>query len=451
MRIACVTTCRGRLHHLSQTLPQNINDRGAWPDTVFIVLDYNDTPDLGDYIKKHHAADLASGRLVYYRNDDAPKFHMANAKNQAHRCAIREGADILVTLDSDNYTGPGFIDYIAAQYHINPALSYLAPDFDTLPEKGRRYNPQNPLRLGRGFAGRLVIRSQDFMKIGGYNEVFAVWGGEDVDILARLKRMQFTIGYINPVFLNAIGHSSALRFKEYPEAIENENDKIYSIVAKAQDTVVNYGNWGCGTVYRNFDPTPIKIDPLPTRVFGIGMQRTGTTSLDVAFQSFGWDSGHWKSADWAKSIWQSMHRWGNSRLLEQDYALTDNPIPSLYKKLDEAYPGSKFILTVRNEDEWIESVRKFWTNEGNPERWVWDIDGFSHKMHGIVYGRADFDEQTFREVYRKHNADVCEYFKDNPNFLRIDVNKGTTMDALCKFLDQPMKFKMFPHKNKAEE
>src|SRR5665213_2877840 len=130
MKIACVTTCRGRLNHLKQTLPQNIADRGAWPDVVFVVLDYNDQSGVGEYIRNNHAADLKSGRLVYYRNIEAGRFHMAHAKNQAHRCAMLEGADVLVTLDADNYTGPGFVDYLAAQYHTDTTLSYLCPDFN---------------------------------------------------------------------------------------------------------------------------------------------------------------------------------------------------------------------------------------------------------------------------------------------------------------------------------
>lgn len=446
MKIACVTTCRGRLAHIKQTLPVNIRDC-ARDNVVFVLLDYNDQTGLKQYILNEHGDDLASGRLVYYHNRTAERFHMAHAKNQAHRCAALEGADILVTLDADNFTGAGFADYIRSQYR-DPALSFLYPDFSVLPPKGQRFNPHNPTRLGRGFAGRLIIRTRDFFKAGGYNEVFDTWRGEDIDIIARLNRLGFKKAAINSVFLNAIAHGSKIRFSEYPEAQKYENDEIYSVTEHAHDTVVNNGRIGCGEVYRLLGASPINLERLPTRIFGIGFQRTGTTSLQTAFESLGFDSGHWVSADWSRTIWQEMNRWGRSRTLEKYQALCDNPIPILYRKLDVAYPGSKFVLTIRDEDEWIESVRQFWTYEGNPQRWTWDTDGFSHKMHSIIYGTPDFDEKIFRERYRRHNMEIISYFHGRDDLLVLNVGSACVSE-LCKFLDHPVTYGRFPHKNKS--
>jgi Sulfotransferase domain len=448
MRIACVTTCKGRLHHLQQTLSHNIRDRGL-NGVVFVLLDYSDRDDLGDYIQAEHKADIDAGTLVYYRFDDAERFHMAHAKNMAHRCAIGEGADILVTLDADNLNGPGFIDYVTGRFAADPELSFLCPDFKTLPPPGQRFNKANPVRLGRGFAGRLAIRWGDFLKAGGYNEVYDTWRGEDIDLIARLGRLSLKKGAIEPIFLNAIAHTSKLRFCEYPDAEKFESEDVYAATEKASDTVVNNGRLGCGAVYRNFDRIPFYLAPIPTRIFGIGMQRTGTSSLHAAFQSLGFDAGHWKSAEWAQAIWREMNRWGRSRTLEKDYALSDNPIPLLYEQLDQGYPGSKFVLTVRDEDGWIRSVRKFWTYEGNPRRWTWDADGFSHKVHAITYGIVTFDEAVFRARYRKHNADAEAYFRGRSDFLKLDISDPTAMDKLCRFLGQPVIGQSFPHENRS--
>jgi hypothetical protein len=445
-----VTTCKGRLHHLKKTLPRNIKHAGE-NGAVFVLLDYFDTEDLGDYIARNYQSDIESGRLVYYRTQHSPRFHMAHAKNMAHRCALLERSDILVTLDSDNLTNPGFADYIAARFADDPELSLLCPDFKALPPRGKRYDADCPTKLGRGFAGRLAIRAQDFVKVGGYNEIFETWRGEDLDLLARLNRLGLKRGALDPFFLHAIAHDSETRFKEYPEAEAYENDDIYGIIERAHDTVVNNGVIGCGVVYRNFSDEPITLKPLPTRVFGIGMQRTGTSSLHEAFQLLGFDSGHWKSAEWAGAIWREMNKWGRSRTLELDYALCDNPIPLLYRRLDEAYPGSKFILTVRDEDVWLESCRMFWTYDWNPRRWSWDIDGFSHKMHGITYGTIDFNEDIFRERYRRHNAEVLEYFKGRDDLLCIEVNENASMAPLCEFLGVPVVDAPFPHQNKGPD
>jgi hypothetical protein len=76
------------------------------------------------------------------------------------------------------------------------------------------------------------------------------------------------------------------------------------------------------------------------------------------------------------------------------------------------------------------------------------VDGFSHKMHGIIYGQVEFDESVFRERYRKHNAEVESYFKGRPDFLRLKVDEETTMDELCLFLDRPIMNTKFPHQHK---
>ncbi len=445
MKIACVTTCRGRVDHLQRTLPENL--KALRGNSVLVLLDYNDQDGLGYYIQSEHRSDIEAGRLVYYHYADPDRFYMAHAKNMAHRCAMLESADILVTLDADNFMGDGFIEYVASRFS-DPELSFMCPDFKALPPPGQRFDFRNPVRLGRGFAGRLAIRAQDFLKAGGYNEVFDTWRGEDIDLIARLDRLGLKKAAINPLFLNAIPHSSEVRFREYPHAKKYENDAIFSATEKAYDTVVNFGDIGVGQVTRNFELECINLGPVPTRIFGLGFQRTGTSSLHAAFQSFGYDSAHWLSAEWARSIWWETNKWGRSRTLEQSYAISDNPIPVLYKKLDVAYPGSKFVLTVRDENEWLASIEQFWTYDGNPQRWTWDEDGFSHKMHGILYGRIDFNAEVFLARYRKHNDDVTRYFAGRDNFLRIDVNEYTTMEALTTFLGVPVSQEKFPHHNK---
>jgi hypothetical protein len=106
--IAMVTTCKGRTQHLERTLPQNLLDNSNYPNVKFIVLNYSSQDHLMAYLRDEHAEDIASGKLVVYTYPGADKFQMAHAKNMAHRLGILEGADILVNLDADNFTGPGF-------------------------------------------------------------------------------------------------------------------------------------------------------------------------------------------------------------------------------------------------------------------------------------------------------------------------------------------------------
>src|SRR5208282_158379 len=178
--------------------------------------------------------------------------------------------------------------------------------------------------------------------------------------------------YIDNRYLHAINHNAAIRFKEWPHAQKYEDANQVDIIKARTETVVNQGKFGVGTVYRNFQPIPVEIAPLPTRVFGIGLHKTGTTSLHEAFKMLGFDSLHWGTGE-APLIWYEMNALGRSSTLEQFYALSDNPIPLLYEKLDKAYPGSKFILTIRDEIDWLASVRKLFDYKHNPTRHLWDI------------------------------------------------------------------------------
>jgi hypothetical protein len=100
--IVFVTTCKGRLEHLEKTLPRNISDNADYPNAKFVVLDYGWDQQLAIYIAGHGRESITDGRLAYFINYEPGPFHMAHAKNMAHRLGIFEGADILVNLDADN-------------------------------------------------------------------------------------------------------------------------------------------------------------------------------------------------------------------------------------------------------------------------------------------------------------------------------------------------------------
>src|SRR6185369_18018324 len=148
--------------HLKMTLPKNLADNADYKDCVFIVLDYGSQDDLLFYLKKHHADDIDSGRLVVYsRVNDGP-FRMAHAKNIAHRLGILHGAEILVNLDADNYTGRGFASYVRGEFERIGDRGFL---------RGRMVKGFMP----RGIAGRVVVTAKAFLKLGGYDETYSAW------------------------------------------------------------------------------------------------------------------------------------------------------------------------------------------------------------------------------------------------------------------------------------
>jgi len=427
--IGFCTTCKGRTQHISKTLPQNLVDN---PTAKFVVVDYNDKDGLADYLKAYHSGDIATGRLVVYQYRAASQFRMAHAKNMAHRLAMLEGADILVNVDADNFTGPGFAEYVSEQF--NGAGSGNMFLWSRMVKEGEG-------RLPRGISGRMAVTRDDFILTGGYDERYEAYSPDDKDFKARLLRLGLDGREIDPIFLKAILHTDRMRYKEYPDAEVTAED----FVIQHKYTVVNSGNVGCGRVYRNFGDEPVIVTPFPTRIFGIGMHKTATTSLHHAFKQLGLKSGHWQNAHWAKAIWREMNQIGRSPTLEKFYCLCDLPIPMLFMQLDRAYPGSKFILTIRNEAKWLASVRNHFDPDCNQYRSQWDHDPFSNRVHQLLYGRTDFEPRVFMERYRRHNAEVQYYFRNRPqDLLVMDMDKGHGWAELCEFLNVPVPKQPYP-------
>lgn len=432
-RIAFVTTCKARTPHIKLTLPKNLADNAAYENAVFIVLDYSSPDNLLQYLFTEHEADIKSGRLVVYSFlDDAPgPFRMAHAKNMAHRLGILEGADVLVNLDADNYTGIGFAAYINYEFEKHGPDTFLWANM----------MPANGPRLQRGCCGRIAVSTPAFLKAGGYDERYNDWGPDDKDFNARLRQLGYMRVEIPRQYLDVVLHNDKLRFREYPHLRESKGtvageDSIALPMGTGKSAVRNYGNVGMGRVRRHPDAITFDLPSLPTRIFGIGMHKTGTTSLHHALSILGFDSAHWVGAHWAKRIWRNMNNYGWSETLERHYALCDLPIPMLYEKLDASYPGSKFILTLRNEDAWIHSVERHWSAEYNPYRPGWDSDPFTNRMHRALYGQSAFNKEVFLQRYRRHNAEVRQHFAGRPHdLLIIDMEKQAQWKPLCEFLN----------------
>lgn len=439
--IVFCTTCKGRAQHIELTLPKNLEDNKDYDGVKFVILDYNSPDHLVSYLKTHHKRDMDSGRVVLYRFWESGPFRMAHAKNMAHRLGIREGADILVNLDADNYTGDGFAGYVANQF----ASARTGED----PFLYAKWNQE--MRLPKGASGRIVVTPQSFLKVGGYDEKYETWGPDDKDFSARLSRLGCTPIEIERRYLQVVLHNNKMRFRDYKHAEVNFFSYISQPIAPI-GVIANYGQFGMGTVYKNLSDEPIVLGPVPTRIFGIGMHKTATSSLHAALSTLGFDSGHWESAHWAKAIWREITTSGTSPTLEKHYALSDLPIPILYKQLDAAYPESKFILTIRDEGNWLKSIRGHWSGVLNRFRKNWGSDPFTHKIHRLVYGQKGFDETVFVERYRRHNAEVLEYFKDRPQDLLImDMDKGVGWTELCRFLERPIPTVPYPKKFVTDE
>ncbi len=176
------------------------------------------------------------------------------------------------------------------------------------------------------------------------------------------------------------------------------------------------------------------------KIFGIGLSKTGTSSLAQALQILGY-----KTLD---NMGASRYVAGDLSSIDMDTveaheALTDTPIPSFYRELDARFPRSKFILTVRDREGWLKSCMKQFSPrfaEGQSEP--------NKRLFEDLYGTNVFDETKFSGGYERFVARVLEYFEDRPqDLLVLNVTAGEGWEKLCPFLGRPVPDVPFPKAN----
>ena len=193
-----------------------------------------------------------------------------------------------------------------------------------------------------------------------------------------------------------------------------------------------------------------------TRIFGIGLTRTGTTSLTAALRILGYTTCHFPDdaatrAEMARFLRERPRRLRLSVLDDVD-AATDTPIACAFAALDSGYPGSRFILTVRERASWLSSCARFWSSVVLPHLQRHPSDDFSVYARAInraVYGIDGFDADAFSRAYDAHVEAVHRHFRHRPaQLLVLDICGGDGWKPLCDFLGvSSVPSVPFPHEN----
>ncbi len=185
------------------------------------------------------------------------------------------------------------------------------------------------------------------------------------------------------------------------------------------------------------------------KVFGLGLSRTGTRSLTAALQVLGFDCVHYPiDEDTYTEISNAQY---DLTILKYHDGLTDITTIPCFHQLDRQYPGSKFILTVRDKEGWLGSCARHYFNRpafkatSDPDEEVHML--VRRFLRAAVYGCYNFDKQRFSDVYDDHVRRVMDYFKDRPeDLLIIDICSGEGFEKLAPFLERPVPSEVFPHK-----
>ena len=185
------------------------------------------------------------------------------------------------------------------------------------------------------------------------------------------------------------------------------------------------------------------VEDKSMKIFCIGLSKTATSSLAEALEILGYKAVHWDDTRY-------VFRYSKEGI-DIDYkkfdtydAFADTPIARIYRELDKKYPGSKFILTVRDVEKWIKSFEDQFS-EGTE-------DPFAKRLHMDLYGTSSYDYDKCTTAFKSHTQNAIEYFKNRQQDLLImDITKGDGWNKLCPFLNRPIPNISFPKRYTKEE
>ena len=161
-----------RLADLMITLPANIYANEDYPNLEFVLLDYNSSDGLGNWVRRRMMKHIKNGRLVYYRTEDPTHYSMTHSRNVAFRLAT---GDIVNSLDADNFTFDG-----------KPVSQSWAHWLNDKAEENPEKTVFCKTKQITIMHGRIGFYKKEFVELlGGYNEDFKGYGHDDQDLVER--------------------------------------------------------------------------------------------------------------------------------------------------------------------------------------------------------------------------------------------------------------------------
>ena len=195
-----------------------------------------------------------------------------------------------------------------------------------------------------------------------------------------------------------------------------------------------------------------------SKIFGIGYPKTGGTTLSMVLQQLGYKTcmgPYGLVKDMMKGNFETGDL-EDPEIFEKFEAIV-NIIGVYYKDIDRMCPGSKFILTIRDEESWKKSAS--W-HMGNPARgggrrrskpWAPNPRRTKEEaefVRAILFDGANlYEEEKYINSYTNFNKAVLEYFDGRDDLLVYNIVAGDRWEKVCDFLGAPVPDVEFPHGN----
>ncbi|MFH6984769.1 sulfotransferase [Marinoscillum sp. 108] len=199
------------------------------------------------------------------------------------------------------------------------------------------------------------------------------------------------------------------------------------------------------------------------KIFCVGLNKTGTTSLKFALGELGFKVGDEEKAKGLLDSWAMRDFRPIVKYCKSAEAFQDSPFsfPYTYVALDQAFPGSKFILTERDDpDQWVSSLINFhgklWANGQTPTKEHLQAafnssPGRPWKVNRLLFDTPESDPYN-REIlirfYNEYNRGIKDYFKERKmDLLVINLNDKSSYNKFCSFLSVNPVREVFPKLN----
>ena len=177
-----ITTCKGRLGQLKQTLPAMLNQ----PHTPTVtVVDYGCPDGTFEWCRAQRHPRLQ----VIQVHDNVDVFCRCRAKNIG---AVRSPASVLCFVDADALLDPRWLRTIGRLFSAGAKLGLVHPMTDDA-------------------TGTYAIHSEVFHHIRGYDESLRGWGFEDSDLYARAYNYGESCQQYPRELVKMLGHDNDVR------------------------------------------------------------------------------------------------------------------------------------------------------------------------------------------------------------------------------------------------
>lgn len=218
------------------------------------------------------------------------------------------------------------------------------------------------------------------------------------------------------------------------------------------------------------------------KVFCIGYNKTGTTTMERVLKNFGYRVPSQRKQE--RRVVEELYR-GNHvplyTLCKKYDAFQDMPFSRdvTYAVVDAMFPGSKFILTVRDSDEWFASTVRFHLQSIFKLAGVEKLEDFNELSFKDkdIYIRKNYLQNVYKrfavsvidhqvrydwslvynkahriEQYERRNEEIVKHFQDRQNqLLVLDLSKEKDNSKIVEFLNLSRKFiDTLPHLNRTQ-